>query len=271
VTPERRERILQIAQELEQEGLEATNSAVYSRALGHRGDVVQVMKARRAERNGGVALLEEEPEPPAPTAQELQEDLAQLTASYDAWHLALERLWEIEQEGPLSEQNFARKQWLEYQLAANLTQQEQLQRDLARARLVDAVETARQRHDSGMLRARVLAEAVIQALAHLGQLLAQLEEHFVAQLDDLSLIRAHDGRQQFPLPSGREELVNLVGRVFPGDYRAAAMVQMLLDSPPTEGRHAHAMAECARLSPFPEHLIERYLAELEGGTHASDT
>jgi hypothetical protein len=42
----------------------------------------------------------------------LAEDLRQLEASYEAWHLALERLWEIEQDGPLSEANFSRKQFL---------------------------------------------------------------------------------------------------------------------------------------------------------------
>jgi hypothetical protein len=98
MTPERRERILQIAQELEEQGLEATNSAVYSRVFGHRGDVVAVMRDRRAERgNGGSVAVEDEDgtagdAEPFPTASELQEDLAQLTASYDAWHLALERL-----------------------------------------------------------------------------------------------------------------------------------------------------------------------------------
>jgi hypothetical protein len=50
---------------------------------------------------------EEETETPASV---LQEDLEQLAHSYDAWHLALERLWEIEQDGPLSEANFSRKQ-----------------------------------------------------------------------------------------------------------------------------------------------------------------
>ena len=36
MTPERRERILAIADELEAQGLPATNSSVYARALGHR-------------------------------------------------------------------------------------------------------------------------------------------------------------------------------------------------------------------------------------------
>jgi hypothetical protein len=145
MTPERRERILQIAHELEDQGLEATNSAVYSRALGHRGDVVQVMKARRAERgNGGsVAVLDAEDDAiPESSAGELQEDLGQLEASYDAWHLALERLWEIEQEGPLSEANFSRKQWLEYQMVQNLQAQERLRPQLEAARLKEAVVAA---------------------------------------------------------------------------------------------------------------------------------
>jgi hypothetical protein len=96
MTDERKQRILDIAQELEEQGLEATNSLVYSRALGHRGDVVQVMKARRAARNGGdVAVLDaddEDDEIPQPSASELEEDLWQLTASYEAWHAAWEGL-----------------------------------------------------------------------------------------------------------------------------------------------------------------------------------
>ena len=133
MTPERRERILQIANDLESQGLPATNSAVYARALGHRGHVVAVMKQRRAggARAGGVVVAddpeddepEEETETPAAT---LQQDLKEFESSYDAWHLALEKLWQIEQDGPLSEANFARKQWLEYQMVQNLQAQEQL-------------------------------------------------------------------------------------------------------------------------------------------------
>jgi hypothetical protein len=115
VTDERRTRILQIADELEAEGLPATNSAVYSRALGHRGHVVQVMRDRRAARveAGGTVAVEEEDESDEemePSSAVLQEDLDQLVHSYDAWHLALERLWQIEQDGPLSEANYSRKQ-----------------------------------------------------------------------------------------------------------------------------------------------------------------
>jgi hypothetical protein len=75
VTDERRQRILQIAQELESQGLPATNSSFYSRALGHMGHVVAVMKERRAQQAaqaGGVAVaevLEEEDEPEDDTTE----------------------------------------------------------------------------------------------------------------------------------------------------------------------------------------------------------
>jgi hypothetical protein len=130
MTDERRQRILQIADELESQGLVATNSTVYARALGHRGHVVSLLKQRRAERAaaGGVAVLVteaeddelEDDELAATPAATMKEDLEQLVNSYESWHLALERLWEIEQDGPLSEANFSRKQWLEYQMVQNL-------------------------------------------------------------------------------------------------------------------------------------------------------
>jgi hypothetical protein len=90
MSAERRARILEIAAALEAEGQIATNSAVYSRALGYRGHIVAVMKQRRAERAeaSGVAVLEEE-ELPEPSAAELAEDLAALESAYEAWHLAL--------------------------------------------------------------------------------------------------------------------------------------------------------------------------------------
>jgi hypothetical protein len=148
VPPERRQRILDIADELEAQGMPATNSAVYARALGHRGDVTAVMQERRALRNSGVAVIEgetEEPEGeemPEPTASEMQEDLQQLESAYAAWHASLEQLWAIEQDGPLSEQQFGLARWLEYQLTENLKQQERLRPLLEQARLTEAVRAA---------------------------------------------------------------------------------------------------------------------------------
>ena len=154
MTDERRLRILQIADELEAEGRVATNSAVYSIVMGHRGHVVETLKQRRAERaaQGGVLVAEEEEEPEDETtetpAATLQEDLRELESSYDAWHLALERLWQIEQDGPLSEAN--RKQWLEYQMTLNLQTQERLRLALERAKLREAVRAGQQQHDEGI-------------------------------------------------------------------------------------------------------------------------
>ena len=69
MTEERRQRILAIAEELEAQGLPATNSAVYG-ALGHRGHVVAVMKERRAQQAGGVAVAEEEEDEPEATRRQ---------------------------------------------------------------------------------------------------------------------------------------------------------------------------------------------------------
>ena len=142
----------QIADELESQGLTATNSAVYARALGHRGHVVAVMKERRAAagcggwggrgRGAGGRGARRGREPTETPAATIQEDLAQLEHAYEAWHLALERLWQIEQDGPLSEANFARKSWLEYQMVQNLQTQERLRAALARAQVREAVHAA---------------------------------------------------------------------------------------------------------------------------------
>jgi hypothetical protein len=98
MTDERRQRILQIAEELEAAGEVATNSSVYARALGHRGHVVQVMKERRAAAGGvAVAEAEDEDEPVDDSTETpavvLAEDLRQLEAAYESWHLALEQIW----------------------------------------------------------------------------------------------------------------------------------------------------------------------------------
>ena len=92
-----------------------------------------------------MAVLEDEDEPEVDLessltpASVLQEDLTQLEHSYESWHLALERLWQIEQDGALSEANYSRKQWLEYQMVQNLQTQESLRAALDTARIREAV------------------------------------------------------------------------------------------------------------------------------------
>jgi hypothetical protein len=271
MTDERRQRILDIAQELEDQGLEATNSAVYSRALGHRGDVVQVMKARRAERGGSdVAVLEEPDDDPEDATQTpaavLAEDLRQLESTYEGWHLALEHLWQQEQDGPLDLAAFSRKSWLEYQLTANFQAQERLRPQLEQARTREAVRAAQAQHDALIPEVTAQAEAVIDALATLTEALAALRQGFGAQSDPFFPFRSRDGHQAFDVADGDTYTVQFLQLCFPGDYRAKELVDLLRVNPVTVGRATDALQSSARLQPFPERVISRYL---EGVSHAS--
>jgi hypothetical protein len=276
MTPERRQRILEIADQVEAEGLEATNSLVYSRALGHRGDVVQVMKSRRAEQgNGGnvaVVDLPEDDDSTAPTVDELAEDLEQLVHSYDAWHLALERLWEIEQEGPLSEANFARKQWLEYQMVQNLQAQARVQPLLDAARLTAQVEEARLAHDARLEEARVLAEQALQAVATVHDLFEDLGELFADQVDGFFAPRDRHGHQAFDVVDGPLYALQLFQQFFGADPRARDAFDLIVRSPLTIGMMKQALANCPRLQPFSQTAIATYLTQqTEGETHVSNT
>jgi hypothetical protein len=143
MSPERRQRILDVAAELEAAGQVATNSAVYSRVHGHRGHVVQTLKQRRAERaaQGGVLMAEEEednePEDDmtATPAAVLAEDLEQLASAYDGYHLALEKLWDLEAEGVWDENISHRQTFLAKTLVKNLHEQERVRAELDRARI----------------------------------------------------------------------------------------------------------------------------------------
>jgi hypothetical protein len=275
MTDERKARILAIADELEAAGLPATNSAVYSRALGHRGHVVQVMKARRAARleAGGVLVAEEEAdeseeETTETPASVLAEDVRELESSYDAWHLALERLWQIELDGPLSEANFSRKQWLEYQMVQNLQTQKQLRATLATAQIREAVHAAREQHDTRLEEARALAEDTLQAVATLHDRLEDLGELFSEQVDAFFPFRDPRGMQAFDVQSGFDQVRQLFEAFFPSDFRARDAYLLLMQVPPTIGRLRAALEACPRLKPFSARAIETYLhQQTEGTTH----
>ena len=239
MTDERRQRILQIADELEAQGLPATNSAVYAICMGHRGHIVQTLKARRAERaaTGGVAVIDEEDEPEEDLAETpaavLKEDLDQLVHSYDAWHLALERLWEIEADGPLSEANFSRKQWLEYQMVQNLQTQETLRSALDRAVVREAVHAAQQAHDDRLEEAREKAEAFLQAVATMHDRGEDLVDLFGAMTDGFFPFRDGRGHQAFDVSDGRSYALQLLAAFYGGsDYRAEDAFRLIVETPP---------------------------------------
>jgi hypothetical protein len=266
MTNERRARILEVADELEAQGLPATNSAVYARVMGHRGHVVQTLKARRAERAAasGVTVAEDEDEAEEMTetpAAELQEDLQQLEHAYESWHLALERLWELEQDGPLSEAHFGRKQWLEYQMVQNLQTQERLRPQLERAQIREAVLVAQAQHDDPLVEAQRKAEAFLQAVAavaHLGEDLADL---FSTQADGFFQFRDRHGRQHFDVQSGFDQVRQLFEAFFAGDPRARDTFLLLMQSPLTIGRLRAALESCPRLKAFSPRAIESYLSQ----------
>jgi len=276
MTDERRARILEVAEALEAQGQVASNNAVYAYVMGHRGHVVEVLKARRAQQaaqTGGVVVVEDEDEDEDATtsaAATLAEDLRQLESSYEAWHLALERLWEIEQDGPLSEAQYGRRSWLEYQMVQNLRTKERLEGELAVAQVTEAVLAAQQHHDAAIPQSQALVDQTLRHVALLAADLATLAAAFAAQVDPFFPFRDARGMQAFDVPDGATEVLRLLSVFFPSDPRAAVLVQLLLGHPPTEGQRQDAVASCPRLKPFPVTLIRQYLQHhTEGLTHDS--
>jgi hypothetical protein len=239
--------------------------------MGHRGHIVRVMKERRALLGGGVALAtdEDEEETTETPAAELQEDLAQLEHSYESWHLALERLWEIEQDGPLSEANYSRKQWLEYQMVQNLQTQERLRGALETATIREAVHAAQQQHDARLEEARALAEQALQAVATLHDLFEDLAEVFGAQVDAFFPFRDGRGHQAFDVADGPLYALQLFQQFFGGDPRARDAFDLIVRTHLTVGMLKQALAECPRLKPFSQTAIDTYLQQqqTEGSTN----
>ena len=274
MTDERRQRILQIADDLESQGLPATNSLVYYRALGYRGDVVTVMKTRRAERvaAGDVAVIEEDEEPEAEEAEipaaVLAEDLAQLEAAYEGYHLALEKLWDLEREGVWDEAISNRQTFLEKTLVKNLQQQERLRPALERATLREAALRGRDQHDAGIPAARAMAQALLEAVVALQARLVDVKTVFAVQVDGLVVVRDRRNHQAFSdLVDGDTEALRLLSAFFPNDPRAKALFDLLMGTDLTkEVRWAAALAGCPRLQPFSESTLNNYLNTLTEGT-----
>jgi len=101
VTDERRERILAMIATLEAEGdADPSAAAVWARVQGHRPDVQAVVREYRAERSGGsIATAEADEEEEETSAASLAEDLRQLEAAYEGWHLSIESIWTFSSTG----------------------------------------------------------------------------------------------------------------------------------------------------------------------------
>ena len=274
MTQERRERILQIADELESQGLTATNSSVYARALGYRGHVVATMKQRRAERAalGGVAVVEEEEDAPQETTETpavvLAEDLRQLESAFESWHASLEQIWVLEHEGPLDERTFSRARWLEYQMTSNVQQQERLRPALEQAQVREAIRLAQAQHDARLDEARTLAEQALQAVATVHDLFEDLIELFTTQTDAFFPFRDQRGHQAFDVQDGRSDARQLFQSFFGGHPHARDAFELLM-MPLTIGMLRHALAECQRLKPFSPTAISAYLQHATKEEHTN--
>jgi hypothetical protein len=267
MTDEREQYILEVIADLAASGTPPTNPQIYSVVGGHRGDVVQVARDwRAAQRAGGgvVAPDPEDSETPPSASEVLALDLAAHRSRYEGYHSAWEAIAALDAEGELSDAQMDQQIRLERRLASNLTRQQALEHALGVALLVEAASAGRAQHDAGCADAKRLAEEVIAADAQYAACLHRLVLHVDQQIDQLTLIRSHDGHQQFPLPTGHEEARSLLGRLRPGDFRAANMVDMFLTSPVTQGRRDEALDGFARSQPFPPRLLERYLTDMEG-------
>jgi hypothetical protein len=260
MTEERRLRILQIAEELEAEGLKASNSAVYARALGHRGYVVAVMKERRSSQAGGVAEPEDE-ELPEPSAAELAEDLHALDQEYQGLHASLEQVWVLEKEGTVDLPTWKRGRWLEDQLTKNLQAQEQLRAALDTAQVKEAVLAAQAQHDAGLEEARQLAEHALHAVATMHDLFEDLAEVFGAQVDSFFKFRDLRGMQAFDVQSGRDYARRLFEAFFNGDPRSRDAFGLIMDTHLTVGMLRQALDNCVRLQPFSTTAIATYLRQ----------
>jgi hypothetical protein len=147
-------------------------------------------------------------------------------------------------------------------MVQNLQAQEKLRPQLEAAKLTEALERARQTHDALVPDVISQAEEVIATLAALGAAMQTFVNTIETQTAPLFPFRTGRGHQAFDLHSGREEAVQLLQRAFPIDYRAADLVNLLLDVPVTVGQADDALDSSPRFQPFSERAIERYITSL---------
>jgi len=149
-------------------------------------------------------------------------------------------------------------------MVQNLQAQERLRPQLEQARTREAVRAAQAQHDALVPLVTAQAEAVVEALATLSEALAALREGFGQQVDGLVPFRDARGQQAIDVSDGNTYVTQFLQLLFPGDFRAKELVDLLMINPVTVGRATDALQSCARLQAFPERVITRYLSTMEG-------
>jgi hypothetical protein len=273
MSPERKQRILDMIHTLEEAGTKVTVSSIYGRVMGHRPDVTAVLQewraaqlpAGRAARAAAAATLDEEPD--EGSFEALSEDLEQLKEAYDAWHAEAEHLWALETEGADDEHVSARLSHLERVMQRNLTRQQAIQPQLDAARLAASAAQGKRVHDAGIPQAEALIDLIVGDLVQVSQRMQALEYTFDAQIDPLVTLRSRRGDQAFSLASGREICQSLMSTLLAGDGRAQTVCTLLLDlnkvvTTLTVGSVQNAKADCARLKPFSLGALRRYVDDM---------
>jgi hypothetical protein len=114
-----------------------------------------------------------------------------------------------------------------------------------------------------------MAEQTLRTVATLAEHLAALAQQFQHQVDGFFAPRSRQGEQYFDVADGATYVKQLVTALFPQDFRAHTMVELLLQIPPTEGHARLALDNCPRLKPFSTTAVASYLAQqqTEGDAH----
>jgi hypothetical protein len=156
-------------------------------------------------------------------------------------------------------------------MVQNLQTQERLRPQLDAAKVREAVVAAQQGHDGRIPQAILLTEQAFQLTASLAATLAALRDVFGAMNDPFGAFTDHRNHQVWHLPDGHSAVKEVLGALFPQDFRAPNMVDMLLLTPPTEKDGAAAIKDCPRLKPFSQTSIDQYLTQVNVTTEGNPT
>ena len=198
------------------------------------------------------------------SATTIGEDLSQLEHAYEAWHLALERLWRLSRTAPCPKPILPGSPGSSIRWCRTFRRKSAC-RQLERAQVREAVHLAQAQHDAALDAARTMAEQALQAVATLHDLWEDLAEVFAAQVDLFFPFRDRRGMQAFDVMDGKSYARELFCAFFPNDPRARDAFLVLVDTPLTIGMLRHALEACPRLQPFSERAIQTYLTTMTEG------
>ena len=184
--------------------------------------------------------------PTRPTLEDLQALRQAKQQELDQLRDAREALWLKRKAGTLDDMGYLSFMRAEDRMV--LLQQELAELDplVAFTQKREAATAAQAGHDGRIPQAVRLTEQAFQLTASLAATLAALRDVFGAMTDPFGTFTDQRNRQVFHLPDGHTAVKEVLAALFPQDFRAANMVDMLLLTPPTETDGAAAIKDCPR-------------------------